>query len=80
MRAALDLIDSLNHKTLTFDIASIKKSLPKERSYFDEADAVVKNCQKLTSNFDALSALYLAWQWDKVVIKSKHTGRQTLCN
>jgi hypothetical protein len=76
MRAALGLIEELNHKAINKEVASVRKSLPDLLTYFDEADAAIKNCQKLTSNRDVLSTLYLAWQWDKVVIKSKHTSRK----
>ncbi len=36
----------------------------------------VKSCEKLSNNKEALSALYLAWQWEKAVIKSKDTERK----
>jgi len=75
--AALDLIESLNHKTINKEVISIRKSLPNLITYFDEADIVVKNCQKLTCNEDALNTLCQLRQWDKIITKSKHTGRQT---
>jgi len=41
-----------------------------------DAEIAVKNCEKLTNNKEALIALYLAWQWNKAVIKSKQTNRK----
>jgi len=76
IEVALDLIDELNHKAINKDIASVRKSLPDILTYFADAEIAVKNCEKLTNNKDALIAFYLAWQWNKVVIKSKQTDRK----
>jgi hypothetical protein len=76
IEAALDLMEELVHKAINKDIASVRKALPDFLTYFAEAEIAVKNCQKLTDNKDALTALYLAWQWDKAVIKSKQTDRK----
>lgn len=74
--AALELIKSLNHKTINKAIASVKKALPDLLTYFDDAHIAVENCQKQSSNKDALNALYLAWQWNKAVLKSKESSRK----
>jgi hypothetical protein len=73
---ALDLIEGLDHNAINKDIALVRKALPNILTYFADADVAVKNCEKLTDNKDALIALYLAWQWNKSVIKSKQTDRK----
>ncbi len=57
-------------------MASVRNTLPDCLTYFENAPQAVKNCQKLSDNKEALSALYLAWQWEKAVIKSKDTERK----
>jgi len=76
MKVVFELMESLNHKTINKKIASIRNALPNMLTYFDDASVAVENCQKLSSNQDALDALYLAWQWNKAVIKSKVTARK----
>lgn len=76
IEAALFLLEELEHQAINKDIASVRKALPHFLTYFAEAEIAVNNCQKLTDNKDALTALYLAWQWDKAVIKSKQTDRK----
>ena len=76
MLVALDLMESLEHNAINKKIATIKKALPDLLTYFDDAKLALKACQKLTTNTDALNALCLAWQWNKVVIKSKQTHRK----
>ena len=75
IRVALDLIESLKHNAIQKEIAIIRKALPDLLTYFDDAKLALRACQKLTTNTDALSALSLAWQWNKAVIKSKNTDR-----
>ena len=76
IEAALDLLESLDYKAIKKDITSVRNALPDFLSYFATAEKAVKNCQNLSDNKDALSALYLAWQWDKAVIKSKDIPRK----
>jgi len=76
MEVALDLMESLEHKTIKKKAISIKKALPDLLTYFDDAVIALKKCQKLTTNEDALCALILAWQWHKTVVKSKVTFRK----
>ena len=76
IRVALDLMESLEHNAINKEIATIRKALPDLLTYFDYAELSLRACQKLTTNEDALKTLCLAWQWNKVVIKSKHTGRK----
>ena len=76
MEAALELMASLNHKAINKTLTSVKKALPDLLTYFDEAPAVIKRCQKLSTKKDALHALYLAWQWNKAIIKAKEPIRK----
>lgn len=74
--AALDLMEELNCKALNKAIASVRKAFPHCLNYFETARKAVRACEKLTNHSDVLSALYLAWQWDKTCIKSKQTERR----
>ena len=76
MEIALELIETLQHKSINKEAASIKKTLPSLLTYFDEAILAVKECQKLTDDQDLLQSLFLAWQWSKSVIKSKESSRK----
>jgi len=76
IEVALDLMESLDYKPIRKDISSVRNALPNFLTYFTTAEKAVKNCQNLSDNKDALSALYLAWQWDKAVIKSKDIPRK----
>ena len=76
IEVALDLMDSLDYKRIKKDITIVRNALPDFLTYFATAEKAVKNCQNLSDNKDALSALYLAWQWDKAVVKSKDTPRK----
>lgn len=76
MELALELIEFLNHKTLNKLVISIKRALADILTYFNDVNVALENCQKLTPDQDALRALYLAWQWNKAMTKSKHTIRK----
>jgi len=76
MEAALDLMESLQHKAINKEVRSIKANLPDLLTYFGTAEKAVENCQKLCSDQDALRALCLAWQWNKASVKSKKTVRK----
>lgn len=76
INAALDLMEELDYKPIKKPITSVRNALPDCLTYFENAQQAVKNCDKLSDNKEALSALYLAWQWEKVVIKSKDTERK----
>ena len=76
MAVALELMLSLNHKAINKEVKSIKNALADLLTYFSDADTAIENCQKLSSNEDALKSLSLAWQWNKAVIKSKHIPRK----
>jgi hypothetical protein len=78
--AALDLMASLDHKTIAKEATLIKKTLPDVLIYFNDAPNAFARCQELIKGAkavdDVLHALALAWQWNKAVIKSKKTDRK----
>jgi flagellin-specific chaperone FliS len=76
MEIALELMETLNHNPINKAIASIKKALPDLLTYRADASVAVANCQKLNTDQDTLQALFLAWQWNKVVIKAKPVLRK----
>jgi hypothetical protein len=78
--AALDLMATLDHKTIAKEATLIKKTLPDVLIYFNDASNAFARCQKLIEDAkaadDVLHALALAWQWNKEVIKAKKTDRK----
>jgi hypothetical protein len=76
INAALDLMEELDDNPIKKPMTSVRKARPDCLTYFENAQQAVENCEKLSDNKDALSSLYLAWQWEKVVIKSKDTERK----
>jgi len=58
IEVALDLMESLDYKPIRKDISSVRNALPDFLTYFTTAEKAVKNCQNLSDNKDALSALY----------------------
>jgi hypothetical protein len=61
----LDLIDTLNHKTLSGTINKIRKVVPKLLTYFDNASTILKNLENTDLDKDALKTLCAGWQWHK---------------
>ena len=76
MEIALELIETLQHDRINKEVVSIKKTLPSLLTYFDDAIRVVKHCQTFTDDPTLLQSLFLAWQWNKSVIKSKVPSRK----
>lgn len=75
----LDLIDTLNHKTLSGTINKIRKVVPKLLTYFDNASTIVKHLENTDLDKDALKTLCAGWQWHKRYIKSKKAGSRNYC-
>ena len=46
---ALELIESLNHKTINKAVKSIKNALPDLLTYFKDTEFALENCQKLSN-------------------------------
>jgi hypothetical protein len=80
IKACLDLIESLESEKLNKQVKKVRRILPDLLNYFDVAFEVVKRLENradITS--EALPALFLAWQWNKSVIKSKKAYRTQYC-
>jgi len=73
---ALELIKGLNHKQINKQIDTIEKILPELLNYFEEAKKSIKKCKQLGMNDDIITALTLAWQWNKTLIKVKRNQRR----
>ena len=73
---ALELIKGLNHKQINKQIDTIEKILPELLNYFEEAKKSIKKCKQLGFDDDIITALTLAWQWNKMLIKVKRNQRR----
>lgn len=76
IEAALDLIEELEKERINKDVQTVRDLLPELLNYFEETKKSVKECQKLGVLDSSLQVLYLAWQWNKSVIKAKKKGRK----
>ena len=76
IKAALDLMDELGKERITEDAKTVRELLPELLNYFEQTKESVKECQKLGVRDSSLQVLYLAWQWNKAVIKAKKQGRR----
>ncbi len=79
IKVGLDLIDTLGKKNLTTAANKVRRTLPELFHYFDVAKEVMKKLDQLGIDQDVLSALCLAWQWNKGKIKAKKAGRRQQC-
>jgi hypothetical protein len=76
IRVILDLIDTLNHKKIGKAISSIRNILASVLNYFDDAKEIIARCQHFDGETESLKLLFLAWQWNKAVIKAKDKKRK----
>ena len=76
IEVALELIKGLNHKQINKQIDTIEKILPELLNYFGEAKKSIKKCKQLGIDDDVITALTLAWQWNKTLIKVKRNQRR----
>jgi len=74
--AALKLMKELGHKKITADVDYLEKRIEELLLYFVDTQTAVKNCEAFSDNEDALKSLFLAWQWNKAVVKAKETERR----
>jgi len=79
IQISLDLIDTLECKTLSDTIKKIRKSVPELLRYFDQASTIVKGLEDSGLDQDALKTLCAGWQWHKMYIKSKKAGSRNYC-
>ena len=80
IKAGLDLVESLGVDKLNTEVNKVRRTLPNLLHYFDAARDVLQRVES-TINIEqnVLSALCLAWQWNKGAIKSKKAGRTRYC-
>jgi len=76
IKVALDLIEELGKESINKDTQTVRGLLPELLNYFEQTKKSVKQCQKLGVLDSSLQVLYLAWQWNKSVIKAKKKGRR----
>lgn len=76
IKAGLILIESLENKKINKAINKVKRTLPELLNYFDTAQVITSELEKLPIGQKALRALCLAWQWNKAKIKAKDTNRR----
>jgi len=72
INTALDLLETLKIVKLTKTINKIRRTMPDLLNYFDIAQSIVSDLKTLSIDEDGLSALCIAWEWRKGVIKSKN--------
>ena len=73
---ALDLIEELDNHSVNKDAKTIRGLLPELLNYFEQTKKSVKKCQEIGLEDSTLKVLYLAWQWNKSVIKAKKKSRR----
>jgi len=76
IEVALELIETLKHKTINKEIEGIKKILPNLLDYFTDAKKAIRNCRELGVDNETIRILSLEWQWNKAFIKAKNQGRR----
>jgi len=80
IEACLDLIESLENEKLNKQVKKVRRILPDLLNYFGVAAEVVQELENSPDiTHEALHALFLAWQWNKSVIKSKKADRTRYC-
>ncbi len=79
IKVGLDLIETLGKSNLTAAANKVRRTLPNLFHYFDVAKEVMGKLEKLEIDKDVLSALCLAWQWNKGRIKAKKASRAQQC-
>jgi hypothetical protein len=73
---ALDLMEELGKESINKDAQTVRGLFPELLNYFKQTKKSVKKCQKTGVEESTLKVLYLAWQWDKSVIKSRKKSRR----
>jgi hypothetical protein len=76
MAVAFKLIQELGNEKLNKEVEGIKKLMPNLLNYFDQAKQYVEKCQELNIDKNAIKSLFLEWQWEKNIVKSKKKKRK----
>lgn len=67
---------ALKHPKIEKAVNQIERALPDLLHYFDVAGPIVYELQKLLISDACLKEFFLAWQWNKAVVKAKKKGRK----
>jgi len=78
MLLALSHIEALKHAKITTAVKQIERALPDLLHYFDSAKPIVQKLQELPISDACLKEIFIAWQWNKAVVKAKKKGRKNL--
>jgi len=73
---ALDLIEELGKESINKDVQTVRGLLPELLNYFEQTKKSVKKCRETGLGDSTLKVLYLAWQWNKSLIKAKKQSRK----
>ena len=76
VRAALQLICELQNKAINKEVHTIEKLLADLFSYLDEAKHILEYLHSCDIAEDVLKSFCIAWQYHKVVIKTKDSERR----
>ncbi len=76
IKAALALIEELGKESIDKDAQTVRGLLPQLLNYFEQTKESVKKCQETGFEDSTLKVLYLAWQWNKSVIKARKKPRR----
>ncbi len=76
VRAALDLIDELNNKSINKEVKTIQQLIPDLFSYLDEAKRITEELKDLEIPEEILKEFCIAWQYQKNWIKAKKSERR----
>lgn len=79
IESGLELIETLDKDKLTKAVKKIRRTLPDLLHYFVQAEKVVGRLKQTDIEQDGLQALFIAWQWNKAVIKSKKAEVTRYC-
>lgn len=74
----LSQIEALKHPKITTAVKQIERALPDLLHYFDSAKPIVEELQKLPMTDACRKEIFLAWQWNRALVKAKKTGRKNL--
>ena len=76
VRAALDLIEELNDKSINEEVKTIGKLIPDLFSYLDEAKRIAGELKELGLPEEIVKTFCIAWQYQKNRIKAKKSERR----
>lgn len=79
IKAALDLLETLGVERITKAVKKARNTMPALLNYFDVAESILAELNKLRIAPKALQAFCLAWQWRRKYVKAKKPKRRKYC-